>query len=161
MNEHVRGTERGGPAVVVGVDGSTPSKAALAWAARYAQAMGEPLRVVVAWRIPPSFGWEGPYPADWDPEADAKDAGEKALHEVLGTARPPGTSLEIVEGHPARVLTDASKHASLVVVGSRGRGEFAGMLLGSVSEFLTAHAHCPVVVVREGGEAASRGPVDS
>jgi nucleotide-binding universal stress UspA family protein len=55
-----------------------------------------------------------------------------------------------VEGHLASVLTEQSKNASLIVVGSRGHGEFAGMLLGSVSEFLATHARCPVLVVREG-----------
>lgn len=152
MNEIAQDTTLERRGVVVGVDGSAPSKEALSWAARYARLAGEPLHVLVAWRLPPSYGWEGPYPADWDPEAEAKAAGESAVREVLGGEERSTFSLEVVEGHPARVLTDASKRAVLVVVGSRGRGEFAGMLLGSVSEFLTAHAHCPVVVVRDGAE---------
>ncbi len=138
--------------VVVGVDGSPRSKEALAWAVRYARAMGQPLRVVVAWRLPPSYGWEGPLPSEWDPEATAKEIGGAAVREALGDDPSMGCSIEVLEGHPARLLTEASKHASLVVVGSRGRGEFAGMLLGSVSAFVTAHARCPVVVVRDGAE---------
>ncbi|MGA2037092.1 MAG: universal stress protein [Acidimicrobiales bacterium] len=64
----------------------------------------------------------------------------------------------VMEGHPARVLPDESKTASLVVVASRGNGEFAGMLLGSVSEFLTTHAHCPVVVRGDRAQQPPRQP---
>ena len=54
-----------------------------------------------------------------------------------------------VEGHPAEVLVEASRHTELLVVSSRGHGEFTGMLLGSVSQHCAAHAHCPVVIVRD------------
>ena len=64
----------------------------------------------------------------------------------------PGSSVEptlaIIEGHPALVLDHESRTASLLVVGSRGHGEFIGMLLGSMSEFLATHARCPVVIIR-------------
>jgi nucleotide-binding universal stress UspA family protein len=53
------------------------------------------------------------------------------------------------EGHPAQVLLDAGETAELLVVGNRGHGGFSGMLLGSVSQYLVTHAHCPVVVVRD------------
>jgi nucleotide-binding universal stress UspA family protein len=56
----------------------------------------------------------------------------------------------IEEGHPAPLLVEASRGAALLVVGSRGHGEFAGMLLGSVSEHCVSNAHSPVVVVRDG-----------
>jgi nucleotide-binding universal stress UspA family protein len=55
---------------------------------------------------------------------------------------------KVVNGHPATVLVDATKGADLLVIGSRGHGEFVGMLLGSVSEFCTTNAHCPVLVHR-------------
>jgi len=54
----------------------------------------------------------------------------------------------VVEGHPAEVLVEASSHADLLVVASRGHGQFGGMLLGSVSQHCATHAHCPVVIVR-------------
>lgn len=125
--------------IVVGVDGSPSSKAALAWAARMAKLTDTPLLVVTAWHSRNSYGWPGPTAML-----------EEALVEVMGS--DPGIELTtaVREGHPAPVLTEQSKNASLIVVGSRGRGEFTGMLLGSVSEFLVTHAHCPVVVMRDG-----------
>lgn len=142
--------------VVVGIDGSPASREALAWAARYAKAVGAPLEVLAAWHLPQLYGWDAPLPADWDPKADATAAANETVRAVLGDDPALSCRVEVVEGHPARLLTEASKRAALVVVGSRGRGEFAGMLLGSVSEFLTAHAHCPVVVVRDHGGAPPR-----
>ena len=134
--------------VVVGIDGWDPSKAALSWAARYAADTRRQLSVIVVWHLPTSFGWPLPVPEGWDPKSDARTMLEHELKEVLGTLDSLDLILSVAEGSPAKVLTEASKSASLVVVGNRGRGEIAGMLLGSVSEFLTAHAQCPVVVVR-------------
>ncbi len=143
--------QEAGP-VVVGVDGSEHSKQALAWGARYAALTGAPLTAVAVWRLPTSFGWTLPVPAEWDPEGDARRALEREVAEVLGPELAPTVRLTVVEGPPGKALVDASEHASAVVVGSRGRGEFAGMLLGSVSAFVTTHAHCPVVVVRVSSE---------
>lgn len=135
---------------MVGVDGSESSKAALSWAAEYAKRSGLRLKVVTVWHLPTNLGWSLPLPGDWSPEADARAVLEQEVKEVLGTLADLDLTLLVAEGPPAQVLTDASTSASLVVVANRGRGQFAGMLLGSVSEFLTAHAHCPVVVVRDG-----------
>ena len=137
--------------VIAAVDGSSSSRAALAWAARYASLTDSPLTVMSIWHLP-NFGTAIPIPDDWDPEADARETLEREVKEVLGDGPHPSVSLSVVNGVPATVLTDASKSASLLVLGSRGRGEFAGMLLGSVSQFVTTHARCPVVVVR--GEPA-------
>lgn len=134
--------------VLVGVDGSASSKEALAWAARYAGLIGAPLDAVIVWHMPSSLGWETPIPVDWSPETDARTILEDAVAEVLGSAYHPGVTLGVLEGPPAIVLTDLAKAASVVVVGSRGRGHVAGVLLGSVSEALVRHAPCPVVVVR-------------
>ncbi len=96
-----------------------------------------------------NYGWMPPWPEDLDPATDSKVAMEDAVAEVLGPDSGIEITTEVIEGSPAHVLAELSKTASLVVVGCRGHGEFAGMLLGSVSEFLTAHAHCPVVVIRD------------
>lgn len=141
--------------VVVGIDGSDRSKAALAWAAHYASLTDAPLVVVAAWRFPTDYGWTWPVPEGWSPEADTQAVADREVKEVLGPEPGLAYTVSVVEGHPAEVLTDASAGASIVVVGSRGRGQFAGMLLGSVSEHLTAHARCPVVVVR--GETEEYG----
>jgi nucleotide-binding universal stress UspA family protein len=134
--------------VVVGVDGSPSSKAALRWAARQARLTGASLLAVVSWEFPKSIGWAPPWPSDYDPARDAKEVLEQTVEEVLGADPGIAVSTAALEGHPSLVLTELSKKASLMVVGSRGHGEFVGMLLGSVSEFLTTHAECPVVVVR-------------
>jgi nucleotide-binding universal stress UspA family protein len=143
--------------IVVGVDGSEPSKAALAWAARQAALTGSVLEAITVWRLPANFGWALPLPEDLDLEGDARTLLEDTVKEVLGS--DPGIEVKtiVAQGQPAHVLTEASMTASLVVVASRGHGEFTGMILGSVSEFLAAHAHCPVVVVRDGhkGERAA------
>lgn len=88
-------------------------------------------------------------PSGWDPQADTMRYLEEEVRYVLGADLPPYVSLLVAQGPPAKVLADASQDACVVVVGSRGRGEFAGMLLGSVSQFVTTHARCPVVVVRD------------
>lgn len=135
--------------IVVGVDGSPSSKAALAWAAEQARITGSRLIVVSTWHFPLNYGWMPPWPEDLDLAGDSKTLLEGAIAEVIGSDSETEIATEVIEGHPATVLTELSKTASLVVVGSRGHSEFAGMLLGSVSEFLTAHAHCPVAVIRE------------
>ncbi|MGD0321176.1 MAG: universal stress protein [Acidimicrobiales bacterium] len=134
--------------IVVGVDGSASSKEALKWAARQAELTGAWLVVVTTWRYHTSLGWVAPYPADFDPEADARHALDANIEEVLGPSPSVEVRTEVVEGHPALVLVETSKGADLLVVGSRGYGGFTGMLLGSVSEHCVTHAHCPVLVMR-------------
>jgi nucleotide-binding universal stress UspA family protein len=122
---------------------------ALAWAAKQAALCGSPLAVISTWRLPIGYGWTPSWPAGVDPATDVRTALDQSVLEVLGSDPEIEMTSEVIEGHPAVVLTEQSRTASLIVVGSRGHGEFAGMLLGSVSEFLTAHAHCPVVVTRD------------
>jgi nucleotide-binding universal stress UspA family protein len=136
------------PRIVVGVDGSEPSKRALRWAADQAKLVGAELEAVTAWEYPPTLGWAPPYPSDFDPDKDARRALQETADAVLGPDHGVGLRITVTEGHPAFVLTEAAKGAELLVVGSRGHGAFAGMLLGSVSEYCASHASCPVVVVR-------------
>lgn len=140
--------EAGGGPVVVGVDGSVDGDAAVRWAADQAAAVGAPLELLTAWDWPRSYGWAVPVPSDYDPEADATRlvrAAEASVHAVHPGVVSTGG---VVQGPPAVVLVDASRRARLLVVGSRGHGELAGMVIGSVSQHCVTHAHCPVVVVR-------------
>lgn len=134
--------------IVVGLDGSPSSAAAAAWAGTQAERSGASLDMVTVWQWPTSYGWPMPIPDDYDPAADA----EKVLGQAADELRRqhPGVAIatRVEEGHPAEVLLAVSRGADLLVVGSRGHGAFAGMLLGSVSEHCVAHADCPVVVVR-------------
>ena len=140
--------DEGSRPIVVGVDGSDSSKEALKWAERQAKLTGVPLRIVSTWQRPTSYGWVPPWPVDVDFAAGARFALEDSVG-VLGPDLHKDVSTMVLEGHPATTLVEQSRSASLIVVGSRGHGEFVGMLLGSVSEFLVTHAHCPVVVFRD------------
>ncbi|HKH87924.1 MAG TPA: universal stress protein [Acidimicrobiales bacterium] len=133
--------------IVVGVDGSDPSKAALAWAAGQAELTHAPLEVVWAWEFPPMYGFAIGIPEDMDLAAEAEEQLQKVLGEVLGPEPAVEVVPTVVEGHPALVLQDLSADAGLLVVGCRGLGAFRGMVLGSVSAFLASHARCPVLIV--------------
>jgi nucleotide-binding universal stress UspA family protein len=106
---------------------------------------GAPVEAVIAWEIPANYGWPASYD-DVDLEKNAQETLQEAIGGVLGDSAP--VTLRVVHGHPAPVLVDASAHAQLLVVGSRGHGAFAGMLLGSVSQHCVHQARCPVVVIR-------------
>jgi nucleotide-binding universal stress UspA family protein len=138
-----------GGVVVVGVDGSEASRDALRWAIRYARMTGATVRAITVWHFPASFGW-GPVPAvpEMDLEADARAALKETIEAAADTGEPVTIQTEVVEGPPALMLLRAAAHADLLVVGSRGHGAFAGMLLGSVSEHCVHHATCPVMVIR-------------
>lgn len=138
--------ERGPGRVVVGMDGSPASRAALATAFTEADAHGLSLRVVIAWDPVPAR--ELPPLMD---EAGMRAAAEARMVELMLPLRErhPGVraETEIVTGVPRQVLMDAAGEARLLVVGSRGLGGFRGLLLGSVSQALIHHAPCPVAVV--------------
>lgn len=134
------------PRIVVGVDGSEPSQQALRWAARFAATFGAQLAAVTAWEYPPSFGWVAIAP-DWNPAQDMRKVLDDTIVAVFGDQPPPGLQLLVREGVAAKVLLDACEGATLLVVGSRGHGGFAGLLLGSVSANVAEHAPCPVFIV--------------
>jgi nucleotide-binding universal stress UspA family protein len=132
--------------IVVGIDGSEASKDALRWAARQAEMTGADLQAIIAWHLPNTYGSMLPEGIDF--EVDARKSLEDAVREVLGSSPSIKVSIVVAEGSAAGAIIEASAHADLVVVGSRGHGAFSGMLLGSVSEHVVSHAACPVVVVR-------------
>jgi nucleotide-binding universal stress UspA family protein len=136
--------------IVVGVDGSDPSLNALEWAARQAELTGSTLEAITTWDWPRSYGGAVPLPSDYNPKSDAQELVDEAAARVRDAHPRIDVRATVVEGHPAPVLIEASGGADLLVVGSRGHGEFAGMLLGSVSEHCVTNARCPVVVVRNG-----------
>jgi nucleotide-binding universal stress UspA family protein len=134
--------------IVVGIDGSQGSRAALRVAAAEARAHGRPLRAVMV------HGYlEQHHPGgstSFDPkytEANARAALEEVLSQELGAS--PGIDVErvLVTDLPARGLIDQSDGAKMIVVGARGLGGFRGLLLGSVSQQVVYHARCPVLVV--------------
>jgi nucleotide-binding universal stress UspA family protein len=139
--------------IVVGVDHSEGAKAALRFALEEAELRRAKLRVVHAWQYASigSTGFEGDYPALGGDIKELRDAAERDLEATLREAIPETGTVEIerrvVEARPAAALVDESRGADLVVVGSRGHGGFAGLLLGSVGQQVAHHASCPVVIV--------------
>lgn len=136
-------TQAQGHRVVVGVDGSAGGMAALEWAAEEARRMQALLEIHAA--SGPSYVL-----------SSAKDV-KKLLQGIIDTAVARANQLApevavkgvIHEGSATSSLIEASRGADLLVVGSRGRGGFSGLLLGSVSQQCSVHAHCPVVIVRK------------
>ena len=137
--------------IVAGVDGSEDSKEALRWALAEAALRGASVRAVHAWSMPIAFG--GPYmpPQPYDgPELreQAQASLDAAVDEVAGDVPPVVVERVVEQGTPADVLVRAAADAELLVVGSRGHGGFAGLLLGSVGQQCAQHAPCAVVIVR-------------
>jgi len=147
----VEEAHEGAATIVVGIDGSSSSKAALAWAARQAKLTGETLHLVTTWDYPTDYGygWVSAWPENIDFASDAAKGLHDTIKEVLGDDAAITLTETVAEGHPAPILIDLTEHAALIVVGSRGHGSFRGMLLGSVSAHVVTHARCPVVVVHE------------
>ena len=139
--------------IIVGVDGSDSSRAALHWAYDEAAHHGASLTVVSTWN-PPALPMTPPYgalpPEDYggQPRKEALDLLDRFTSALVPRTPAVDVRTSVEEGNPAAVLIERSKEADLLVVGSRGHGGFKGMLLGSVSQHLVAHSDCPVVVVR-------------
>ncbi|WP_426566212.1 universal stress protein [Angustibacter sp. McL0619] len=137
--------------VVVGVDGSEENQAAVKLAFEVAAARGVGVVAVFGWHPDSGERPIGRLPLSGD-VVDHVHAGEQLVEAAVEPwqRRYPGVEVlvEAVPIHPSRLLSDASAHRGLVVVGSRGRGAFTGMLLGSVSQSVLAHAHSPVIVAR-------------
>jgi nucleotide-binding universal stress UspA family protein len=144
--------------IVVGIDGADPAETALRWAVDEARRRQAPLRIV--------------HVLEWHPVDSSELPGHTYVEVIWASgnalvgaavdqvrAIDPGLSVRsaVLLGRPAECLLDAAHDAQLVVLGHRGRGGFAGMLLGSVPERVASHASCPVAVVR--GRSAADGPV--
>ncbi len=135
--------------VVVGVDGSPHSAAALRWSLDEAAAHSGEVTAVLAWQVPFLSN-----PAAYDKAELERTYQEFLIKTVSEIAPSPAVPLQtlVAEGDPTESLIAASKHAQLLVLGSRGRSPFAGLMLGSVSQACAAHAACPVVVVKRTDE---------
>ncbi|MEU9448851.1 universal stress protein [Streptomyces sp. NPDC048277] len=137
-----------GPRVVVGVDGSPASYAALRWGVRYAALVGGAVEAIAAWELQGLQNWSGPA-VDMDiDEEEARQRMRQELTDVLGADAAGSVDSHVVHGNAADILLRAAQGAEVVVVGSKGRGGFARALLGSVSQHVSQHAPCPVVIVR-------------
>ena len=136
--------------VLVGVDGSEGANAALRAAMDEARFRSARLRVISAWEHFPSAGW-GEFPPSPQELDRPRRQAEEIVRDAISLVRQQAASLECegqaLEGQPAEVLIHEAADASLIVVGDRGRGGFASLLLGSVSQQVVHHAHCPVLVV--------------
>ena len=150
-------TGDGGGRIVVGVDNSEGAKAALRFALEEAKLRRATVRAVHAWL----FGYigvtgvEGFSPVVGADLSELRRTAEVVLDAVLDEVAPsPDVPIErhVGEGPAAAVLVDESRQTDMLVVGSRGHGGFAGLLLGSVSQQCAQHAACPVVIVRAPSE---------
>ena len=134
--------------IVVGIDGSGQSRAALRWALRQARLTGAVVDMVAVWRYPVAYSL-----AVVGGDLGLEDEARTMLAEVLSQVGDDAAGVEVRElvgeGPPAQVLLESAKGADLLVVGSRGRGSFASAVLGSVSLACVLHSPCPVLVFRE------------
>ncbi len=140
--------------ILVGVDGSSESRKALEWAGDEAVQHGSELVALTAYLAPPpppssgTVAFQGAINSSEVANERAKQLLMETIRDVLGENPPVRVQPRVKQGNAAKLLTDLSEDADLLVVGSRGHGGFADLLLGSVSQNVVAHAKCTVVVVR-------------
>jgi nucleotide-binding universal stress UspA family protein len=137
--------------IVAGIDGSGHSQRALEWAMREAALRQVPLTVVTVHQAVVNYlGSTVSYSEDAPLAERIRKAAQKETDEVLdrlGGSAPPQVTVQAVSGTPAEELLSAARDADLLVVGSRGAGGFARLVMGSVSSQVAHHAHCPVVII--------------
>jgi nucleotide-binding universal stress UspA family protein len=142
----------GSTKIVVGVDGSPSSRAALRWAVRQAALTGGMVDAVMAWQVPMALrtsAWAPIYVDEMSSfEEDARETLDAVISDEVEPADGERVTARVVHGHPAEVLLDAATDADLLVIGSRGHGSFADTLLGSVGRHCVHHGHCPVLIMR-------------
>lgn len=145
------GGDTGVNAIVVGVDGSAASVEALRQAQRLAKPLGAQVVATAFWEPPQIVdGYVAMGIGDF--EERAGETLKMAVDEAFGPDVPENVTSRLVQGHPRASLIEESRDADMIVVGRRGHGGFGGLLLGSVSSALVAHAHCPVLVVHSPDE---------
>lgn len=152
--------------IVVGIDGSEHSKRALRWAVDEARLRKVEVRAVYAYEYTPAwqqYAYGGEFAtasqmerlhermSDEEEAARAHAEGlvDRAVSELGDTAGVTVTPVAVQDRRPARALVDCAEASELLVVGSRGRGGFSGLVLGSVSQQCAQHAKCPVVIIGE------------
>jgi len=131
--------------IVVGLDGSEASVSAMRRAVIIATALGAPVEAVCSWRMPTGYATLGAF--EYSPEDDAHAMLSGAVKSVFGTKVPDWFTTATFEGAAADVLIEQSVGAQMLVIGSRGHGGIAGLLLGSVSARCAERASCPVLIV--------------
>jgi nucleotide-binding universal stress UspA family protein len=142
--------------IVVGVDGSAASKAALAWAIRRASLTGAVVVAVTAWAFPDGYGYPViTPPIEW--QKVANKVVTAAISQVSARNGDVPIRSEVVKGNAARALVAVSAGADLLVVGNRGHSGIVEALLGSTAQRCVQHASCPVVVIRAAKSLAGRG----
>ena len=139
------------PGIIVGFDGSYYCQRALEWGMNEAAIRHVPITVITVYQ--PIAGYWGSTVSYQDDRTvaerarqEAQEAADKALA-ALGDDRPASVTVETVSGNPGEEILIAARGAAMIVVGTRGAGGFARLLMGSVSTHLTYHATCPVVVI--------------
>ena len=134
--------------IVVGVDGSESAQEALRWAVAEARVRNATVEAVYAWHQPFATGYAemGELYGLEHFEKEAQEALDAAV-DAVDASGIPAIERRLVTGGAANALVEEAKGASLLVVGSRGRGGFTGLLLGSVSQQAAHHATCPVVII--------------
>lgn len=157
-------SRRASAGIVVGVDGSSPSIAAVEWASHDAEMRNAPLKLVYVSEPVPEFSSPSAddSAAEQEYEQHLLEEARKIAVEATSAGRTPEISSEVFYSPIVPTLVDLSKHAAMVVVGCRGRGAVARALLGSVSSGLVRHAQCPVAVIHDDDALAavpSRAPV--
>ncbi len=134
--------------IVVGVDGSDSSEAALRWAIAQARLTSGTITALMTWELPALYDW--PMPTAEEVSQTSQNQLAKVIANATGGDDSVPVAPRVAHGHPAKALLRlaADSDASLLVVGSRGLGTFRRVLLGSVAQYCVQHATCPVVVVR-------------
>lgn len=135
--------EPGHELIVVGVDGSKASKAALNWAARHGRHAGATVRATMAWHIEPGAVSK----SDESSEQEARAGLDEVIAEVQRSQPEFSVEAQLQRGEPTAVLLDQAQDADLLVFGDKGRGPVVGMLVGSVVTQFLRHAPCPLVIV--------------